>query len=176
MLSEHMRRSLGMSEVANIEYKLREGQAYDALADVRLAIQTFNFNVAFRISQIQGQSANTRAQNFLRTLANDRIVAADDYRRARAALLVLGLSPEHPSLRHMVNDDLYAKNTRDSPKMGESGDIDPWFWAVGRPTNMTAREEKEWSVEREFRSLSLTWFSADNLSTSQPCQMVSRSS
>ncbi|KAJ6543417.1 hypothetical protein DFH09DRAFT_1367992 [Mycena vulgaris] len=146
-LSDHMRRSLGMSELAAAEYELREGQAYDALADVRIAIKTFNFNVAFKIAQIQGQSSNTRAQNFLRTLANDRIVAADDYRRARAAMLRLGLSPTDKNLAHLVNDELYAKNTRDSPKMGESGDVDPWFWTVGRPANMTPREEKDWSVE-----------------------------
>ncbi|KAJ6527320.1 hypothetical protein DFH09DRAFT_935635 [Mycena vulgaris] len=149
-LSDHMRRSLGMSELAAAEYELREGQAYDALADVRIAIKTFNFNVAFKIAQIQGQSSNTRAQNFLRTLANDRIVAADDYRRARAAMLRLGLSPTDKNLAHLVNDELYAKNTRDSPKMGESGDVDPWFWTVGRPANMTPREEKDWSVEREL--------------------------
>ncbi|KAJ7441691.1 hypothetical protein FB451DRAFT_1058065 [Mycena latifolia] len=79
-LNEHTRLQLGMAEAAKIEYTLREGQAYDALGEVRHTIKTFNFNVAFKIAQIQGQSANTRAQNFLRTLANDRIVAADDYR------------------------------------------------------------------------------------------------
>lgn len=148
-LNEPTRRALGMSEMAQIEYTLREGQAYDALADVRIAIKTFNFNVAFKIAQIHGQTANTRAQNFLRTLANDRIVAADEYRRARNALLKLGLSEDDPNLLPLVNEELYAKNTRDSPKMGESGDVDPWFWTVGRPRNMTKREEEEWSVERE---------------------------
>ncbi|KAJ7261480.1 hypothetical protein C8J57DRAFT_1634447 [Mycena rebaudengoi] len=146
-LNAHTRASLGMTDTANLEYKLREGIAHDGLADVRLAIKTFNFNVAFKISQIQGQSANTRAQNFLRILANDRIVGADEYRRSRAALLSLGLSDTDSTLRHLVNDDLYAKNTKDSPKMGESGDIDPWFWTVGRPAGMTPREEAEWSVE-----------------------------
>ncbi|KAJ7290280.1 hypothetical protein C8J57DRAFT_1114319 [Mycena rebaudengoi] len=136
-----------MTDTANVEYKLREGIAHDGLADVRLAIKTFNFNIAFKISQIQGQSANTRAQTFLRILANDRIVGADEYRRSRAALLSLGLSDTDSTLRHLVNDDLYAKNTKDSPKMGESGDIDPWFWTVGRPAGMTPREEAEWSVE-----------------------------
>jgi hypothetical protein len=145
---ERTRASLGLKELGDAEYKLREGQAHDALEDVRVAIKTFNFNVAFKIAQIQGQSANTRAQNFLRTLANDRIRAADEYRRARWALVALGLSETDPILRHLVNEELYAKNTRDSPKMGDSGDVDPWFWTVGRPAGLTPREEKAWSVER----------------------------
>ncbi|KAJ7912440.1 hypothetical protein B0H13DRAFT_1613667 [Mycena leptocephala] len=143
------RASLGLKELGDAEYKLREGQAHDALEDVRVAIKTFNFNVAFKIAHIQGQSANTRAQNFLRTLANDRILAADEYRRARTALLALGLSETDPIIKHLVNDELYAKNTRDSPKMGESGDVDPWFWTVGRPAGLTPLEEKEWSIERK---------------------------
>ncbi|KAJ7645720.1 hypothetical protein B0H17DRAFT_878467, partial [Mycena rosella] len=127
-LNEPARAVSGMQELAAIEYELRKGQAYDALADVRTAIKTFNFNVAFKIVQVQGQSANTRAQNFLRTLANDRLIAADGYRRARDALLRLGLLPTDTCLAALANEDLYAKNTRDSPKMGESGDVDPWFW------------------------------------------------
>ncbi|KAJ7602837.1 hypothetical protein DFH06DRAFT_986580 [Mycena polygramma] len=143
--NETRRITLGMQDLARTEFTLREGQAHDALEDVRVAIKTFNFNVAFKITQVKGQSANTRAQNFLRTLANDRIVAADQYRVARAALLNLGLSD--PSLQPLINDELYAKNTRDAPKMGDSGAVDPWFWTVGRPANLTPREQKEWSVE-----------------------------
>lgn len=146
---QHMRSALGLEELTKAEYALREGEAHDSLADVRLAIKTFNFNVAFKIAQIQGQSANTRAQNFLRTLANDRIVAADAYRRARAALVNLGLPEADKTLKPLVNDELWAKNTRDMPKMGESKMVDPWIWTVGRPANLSAQEAQEWSVERE---------------------------
>ncbi|KAJ7681689.1 hypothetical protein B0H17DRAFT_942799 [Mycena rosella] len=146
-LNEPARAASGMQELAAIEYELRKGQVYDALADVQTAIKTFNFNVAFKIAQVQGQSANTRAQNFLQTLANDRLIAADGYRRARDALLRLRLLPTDTCLAALANEDLYAKNTRDSPKMGESGDVDPWFWTVGWPANLTVRQEADWSVE-----------------------------
>ncbi|KAJ7453629.1 hypothetical protein B0H11DRAFT_1740870 [Mycena galericulata] len=141
------RASTGMKDLAAVEYELRVGQAHDALADVRIAIKTFNFNLAFKIAQLQGQSASTRAQNFLRILANDRILAADEYRRARGALIRLGLNDADSELRPLVNDELYAKNNREPPKMGESHAIDPWFWTVGRPANLTPREEKDWSTE-----------------------------
>ncbi|KAJ7035891.1 hypothetical protein C8F04DRAFT_954397 [Mycena alexandri] len=142
--NEPARNSLGMLEAGTIEYKLREGQAYDALEEVRQAIKTFNFNVAFKISNIGGQPSNTRAQNFLRILANARVVEADRYRRARGALLQLGLSDVDANLRPLVNSDLYAKNTREMPKMGESKQVDPWIWTAGRPENMTPKEEEAW--------------------------------
>ncbi|KAJ7781716.1 hypothetical protein DFH07DRAFT_728888 [Mycena maculata] len=89
--NEHTRAAHGMSQLSTIEFGLREGQAHDALGDVRHAIKTFNFNIAYKIQHVDGQRSNTRAQNFLRTLANARIVAADEYRRARTALVLLGL-------------------------------------------------------------------------------------
>jgi len=76
---EPRRRFLGLGELAKVEYALREGQAYDALDKLRLAIQTFNHNVKFKINQVRGQGPNTRAQAFLRTLSNDKIGAADKY-------------------------------------------------------------------------------------------------
>ncbi|KAJ6522886.1 hypothetical protein B0H19DRAFT_1345812 [Mycena capillaripes] len=152
-LDKARRKELGMEELVNIESELREGQAHDALADVWIAIKTFNFNVAFKIANIMGQAANTRAQNFLQTLANDRIRAADKYRIARKALLGLGMSDSDPTLQHLTNEELYAKNTRDSPKMGESGDVDPWFWTVGRPAGLGEVEQKAWSTERMYTYL-----------------------
>ncbi|KAJ7724933.1 hypothetical protein DFH07DRAFT_971050 [Mycena maculata] len=136
--NEHTRAAHGMSQLSTIEFGLREGQAHDALGDVRHAIKTFNFNIAYKIQHVDGQ----------------RIVAADEYRRARTALVLLGLDPIHHSLKPLHNEELYAKNTRDSPKMGESGDVDPWFWTVGRPNHLTAKEEQDWSMEMD----SIKWF------------------
>jgi hypothetical protein len=89
--SEPQRQSLGLGELANVEYALREGQAYDALDKLCLAIQTFNHNLKFKVDQVCGQGANTRAQAFLRTLSSNKINAADKYWTARTALLALGL-------------------------------------------------------------------------------------
>ncbi|KAJ7438439.1 hypothetical protein B0H11DRAFT_1752754, partial [Mycena galericulata] len=142
------RASTGMKDLAAVEYELRVGQAHDALADVRIAIKTFNFNLAFKIAQLQGQSASTRAHNFLRILANDRILAADEYRRARGALIRLGLNDADSELRPLVNDELYAKNNREPPKMGESHAIDPWFWTWMLSSNASLADLDRTPVDR----------------------------
>src|SRR5260221_4557988 len=41
---QHLRERLGLTSLAATEYKLREGQAYDALEDVREKIKIFNAN------------------------------------------------------------------------------------------------------------------------------------
>ncbi|KAJ7723265.1 hypothetical protein B0H16DRAFT_1737330 [Mycena metata] len=142
------RRILQMVELATTEYQLREGMAHDALQDVRNAIKTFNFNLKFMVDKkIRGQAAGTRAQSFLRTLANDRVIAANEYRTTRGALLSLGLREDDSTLQPLADNELYSKNNTDSTKIGESKEVDPWFWSVGRPAGMSAKQDKEWSVE-----------------------------
>jgi hypothetical protein len=145
--NEPQRRSLGLGKLAEVEYALREGQAYDALDKLRLAIQTFNHNLKFKVDQVRGQGANTRAQAFLRTLSSNKISAADKYRTARAALLVLGLPPEDPSLQPLHDTQLWCKNESAAPAQGDTRREDPWYWMVGRPSGLSPEEEIGWRVE-----------------------------
>lgn len=39
---------------------------------LRLAIQTFNHKLKFKVDQVRGQGENTRAQAFLRTLSSNK--------------------------------------------------------------------------------------------------------
>ena len=143
----------GVSNLAPIERSLREGQAHDALHDLRLAIQTFNYNYDFKRVNVRGQAANTRAQTFLGTLAKDKVGAADKYRHARDALLSLGASADDKSLQPLLNSELWGKNESKPAALGETQKEDPWFWTVGRPSGLLPVEEKEWSQESMLSSL-----------------------
>ncbi|KAJ7744325.1 hypothetical protein B0H16DRAFT_1463193 [Mycena metata] len=145
------RQILQMVELATTEYQLREGMAHDALQDVRNAIKTFNFNLKFMIDKkVRGQTAGTRAQSFLRTLANDRLIAANEYRTTRGALLSLGLREDDSTLQPLADNELYSKNNTESTKLGESKEVDPWFWSVGRPAGMSTEQDSS-GVWRWFR-------------------------
>jgi hypothetical protein len=143
-----MRARLNLGELATIEYNLREGQAHDALRDLRLAIKTFNYNLSLKKINIHGQSANTRAQAFLQSLSADKINAAEKYRCACTALRALGLSEDDTMFRELRDDELWMKNVSSTHALGDGGKPDPWFWALGRPSGMSAAEDKEWSRER----------------------------
>jgi hypothetical protein len=145
-----MRTRLGLENLSAIEYDLREGQAHDALYSVREAIKTFNYNIAFKKTNVHGQSANTRAQTFLQSLASDKVSAAEKYRRARAALIRLGLPENDTVLQPLHDGQLWMKNVNLPRVLGETQTPDPWIWTVGRPKGMTRDEETEWSQESEI--------------------------
>ncbi|TFK59869.1 hypothetical protein BDN72DRAFT_745195, partial [Pluteus cervinus] len=96
------KRPSAIRPLVHIELQLREGQCHDALDKLRLAIQTFNANLKFKKEYVHGQSANTRAQAFLRTLSNDKDSAFDTYTRARQALLCLGFAANDQSLQPLL--------------------------------------------------------------------------
>jgi hypothetical protein len=50
---------LGLADLTAIRYDLCEGQAHDALHAVCKAIKTFNYNLAYKKTNIHGQQANT---------------------------------------------------------------------------------------------------------------------
>jgi len=146
---QHLHEGLGLTSLAAIEYQLREGQAYDALEDIREKIKIFNANLDFKKANVFGQRANTRAQQFLSHLAADKVSGAEKYRVARRALIRLGLSELDVSLQELRNDQLYGKDTSRPARLGDSKKEDPWFWIVGRPSDLTPKEQTDWSLESE---------------------------
>ncbi|GLB43478.1 hypothetical protein LshimejAT787_1303790 [Lyophyllum shimeji] len=73
-LKPEKRVALRLDGLAVIEYKLREGQAHDALAELQLAIKTCNANLKFKKKYVHGQKPNTRAQQYLRILKAEKKV------------------------------------------------------------------------------------------------------
>lgn len=105
------RDELKLGALAQVEYQLRELKTYQALATVRQAIRSLNLNVGFKKARLHGTSANTRAQNYLKTLANDVQIAGSAYRSTRAALLKLGLDPNDQALQPLVKEHLRGNMT-----------------------------------------------------------------
>ncbi|KAJ6607491.1 hypothetical protein B0H10DRAFT_2227795 [Mycena sp. CBHHK59/15] len=131
------------SETVRDEMKLA---ALAQVDDVRTAIMTFNYNRTIKRSEIHGVGANTRAQNYLKSLHNDIIVAADTYMRMREALIALGLPSTDPVLQRLVKTELYGKGGT-KQAAGDAKKREPWFWSTGRPADMSAEEVPEWEAE-----------------------------
>ena len=146
--SESFRMAYGLNELGKIEYQLREGRAHDALQSIRTSIKTFNHNLDLKKTAVFGQHANTRAQGFLKQLAADKVSGAEKYRRMRAALIALGLPQNDTVLQQLDDDQLWGKDTSHMSQLGDSKRQDPWFWSVGRPSNLSPAEDLEWSIER----------------------------
>ncbi|KAF7367681.1 hypothetical protein MSAN_00831800 [Mycena sanguinolenta] len=141
-----MRDQFKLASLALVEYSLREANAHDALEKVRVAIRIYNVNVAFKKANVHGQGANTKGRDYLRTLWNDVQIAASDYRVHQAALLKLGLPVDDQALQPLLREQLHGKSGKPQA-VGQSKEIEPWFWGVGRPSNLSESEELAWNTE-----------------------------
>lgn len=150
------RKQYHLTPLAIIESQLREGQAYDALHDLREKIKIFNSNLDFKKKNVFGQGPNTRAQAFLKQLTADKVTAADKYRIAYRALIHLGLSDDaETDLQELHDNQLFGKDASHPANLGDSKKQDPWFWSVGRPCGLSAKDQTEWSLECKSSSVSL---------------------
>ncbi|CAK5277856.1 unnamed protein product, partial [Mycena citricolor] len=147
------RTDMQMMALANIEYNLREGQAFDALAEVRTAIQTLNYNIQLKKTQIHGIGANTKTQNYLRTLSNNIQIGADKYRRSRKALIELGLPVDDGSLRPLEKEHLVGKSGRQSDVKEWEAELQRVQWFQARALRDRAVEEGETLHEEWNRTI-----------------------
>jgi hypothetical protein len=147
--TETVRDEMKLAALAQVEYSLHEGQAFDALCNVHTAIHALNYNLAFKKTQIHGVGPNTKGQNFRKTLSNDIQVAADTYRRVRRALLALGLNENDGILKELLRSDLFGKGGQRA-KMGDLKTHELWIWMAGHAANLSEAEEAEWEAERVF--------------------------
>jgi len=74
-----LRHSLGLTELAAIEYELREGQAHDALQALRQVIQEFNYNLLDKKNNVHVIAATLGSESFLHVFTSDKKIAAETY-------------------------------------------------------------------------------------------------
>ncbi|KAI9062143.1 hypothetical protein FKP32DRAFT_1574418 [Trametes sanguinea] len=117
-----------MREVASFEMEIRRAQARDALDEVRTAIIG---REAYKIKKVHlsGKAYTTRATNHIRNMEDGVRKAANRYRRARIALLALGMDQADPEFRPLRKEDM-VKYSLDAQHrtLGESKESKPWIW------------------------------------------------
>ncbi|EIW79765.1 hypothetical protein CONPUDRAFT_34829, partial [Coniophora puteana RWD-64-598 SS2] len=72
-----------------MEFKLRVGQAYDALAALRQSLQLRSYLLNYKAQNISGQTLTTKAQGLVNKAGKKITWHRDSYTLARTALLVL---------------------------------------------------------------------------------------
>lgn len=99
--------------LVDVEERLREAQAFEALEEVRRYLRQRSFASSFKIKNITGQRANTRARQWLNTINTKVVAAKHTYRHARAALLALrGSGSWENTLRVLDDNDVRGLNER----------------------------------------------------------------
>lgn len=118
-----------LKDVIDMERRLREGQANDALAEVRLHLIT-KFCLKKQQREISGQVPMTRSRQHVKRQGEAIERAADKYRRARARVLTLLDKAGDCTLRELKAEDLVAFTMRDEDHaLGESRkSTSSWIW------------------------------------------------
>ena len=93
-----------------IKFRLREGQAHDALNDLHQGLRSCAYILKFKDHFLRGQGANTQACNCLKTLDAKVDAAATRYRIAYKSLSALsasvGLVGWQDKLRPLADEDI----------------------------------------------------------------------
>lgn len=127
--------------LVNLEFELREGQAWDALAELRSGLRFKSQAVRFKVDFITGVHATTRAMATLQKLQHRIDVESDHYRAAWDALQVLGpymqaegarASWAATPLRKLNKNDVRMMNETDpNPHRRTEGTrITSWIWTT----------------------------------------------
>ena len=122
--------------LVEIEFKLRQAQAQDALSTIRRNLQRRVTVWDLKDRWLRGQSANTKALNLLSTLQQKIQAARSEYTKARAALLILavplgkkGLDKQFLVLEDSDLRSLQAESALTAPSAGQTREVGKsWIW------------------------------------------------
>lgn len=96
-----------------VEADLRFGQAHDALEELRRHLRTRTSTNRFKIKNVTGQRANTRAWTLQKSIDKQVKISAAKYRCARAAYMTLvGPGDWEGALQVLESGDIRALNER----------------------------------------------------------------
>ncbi|KAG6895762.1 hypothetical protein C0992_012803 [Termitomyces sp. T32_za158] len=118
--------------LANIEWKLRYAQAFEALEALRSNLQVRSHLYKFKDRFIRGQHANTRARGAIETVQARIQAAADEYRAAYKALnslsTLLGEASWRTQLLPLDPADIRKMSEADNDHMSEGRRKVSWIW------------------------------------------------
>ncbi|KAF8137103.1 hypothetical protein EV363DRAFT_1156356 [Boletus edulis] len=128
-----------------IEWKLRTGQAHDALEELRQALRSRAYMLRFKDRFLHGQGATTRARNSLKSVDTKVDASAAKYRAAYGALSalspLLGKVGWATTFRPLEKEDIRSMThgTEDRPTEGRRRLS--WIWLTCGYTDGTQADE-----------------------------------
>ncbi|KAL5512685.1 hypothetical protein ACEPAG_2951 [Sanghuangporus baumii] len=121
----------GLGDLAAVEYKLREAQAYDALSNLRNAIRDYEGVHSMKSKFGHGKYAHTRTGRVQMNATDAKHFYKMEYREAYKALLELGLSADNNDLRALKDEDMYRESLAEPHQLGSGRRPLGWIWTVG---------------------------------------------
>lgn len=138
---------LGIEKLAEKELVLREGQANDALHQIRIDLghRSYLYRTQVRHAD-HSQQRKTRAWDNVHSIDDAVKIHSAIYRKCRTAMVALAASPELlDTYKELRREDLTSQTTLIDPSLsGQRNKSLPWFWTIDIPANA---EENDWMSE-----------------------------
>jgi len=147
----HDHHQYGLEQLVREEMKLREGQAHDALRDLRAAIKYGRTLNQHRKDHVRKQGPATRAKEIIFDARLKQSTQAEKYRAAHAAMVRLGRTDN--AFPELKDGDMYTKDTMAPHALGDGSKTEGWIWNVGPLGKMSETEYEDWTKESEWHDL-----------------------
>lgn len=135
------------TSLSNFERDLRKGQATDALTNLRLSLKYKDSLRTERKQVAYGNRNRTRASVLLERVADLVDHRADTYRRARDALVELGMAATDKEFPVLDPKDVVLKMVYSPKGLGTGKYTGSWIWEEGPRGVLSDAEEDEWEEE-----------------------------
>lgn len=151
------------ARLEEIEWKLRFGQAHDALEELRQGLRSRAYMLRFKDRFLRGQGANTRARNCLKSVDAKVNAAAAKYRAAHSALSelspLLGKVGWKSVLRCLEDSDIRSMTEGTDERSSEGRRRLSWIWLTcGYTEGSSADTEDDSEDLQEGASFSIICF------------------
>ena len=120
----------GIAHLAEIERRLQEGTAFDALQTLRTIVKVIVVLRAQKKKNEAGQTQHTRALTKIEDVEARRDLAMADYNESRIRLIALGLAENDPVFLPLNLADTYRKPTHLRRAVGDSQRPDGTLWTI----------------------------------------------
>ncbi len=141
------REEFRLTDAAEVELRLRRGDAFDALSDLRDTIHELNHTTTEKRVEPSGQKTGTRAQAQIAAIKSRMEDSMQRYMTSFIALTSLGCPTQDEGLYPLDKNQLWGKNVFIPHVTGDSTRENPWFWSVGKPAGLS---ERSWLIERKL--------------------------
>lgn len=150
---ERTRHDLGLTQLAEIEGKIRIGQAYDALRRVRDSLGLRDGLVEAKRAHVRGYVGTTRSEAHIQKASKLLKTAKEQYDRAYGAIITLGV--DKGPLQVLKDDQLLPLSHWTQGGTWQKTDVS-WFWyplAGGEKESDVKAGEYSWANEGKYASL-----------------------
>jgi hypothetical protein len=150
------REAIGVSLLGTEEAKLREGEAFDALRAVQVAVKSITALRDRKRKNARGQGENTRAGAYIRDAEARRDLHMKTYKTARNAMISLAVVREgdpHSPFPPLTLEDTFMKSCQRGRGLGDSRQTDGKLWHVGGRNTSTKSNTAPQVTEHPIEAL-----------------------